>query len=135
MSTSRTKQIVEDAFIAWSKGEGTPFELLADDVRWTVTGSSDLAGTFTSKQQFMEQAIAPLAGRLSQMITPTIESVVAEDDWAVVLWSGHAVATDGQPYDNRYSWHMRLDEAGKVVEVIAFFDAAPLDELFRRVKA
>jgi uncharacterized protein len=126
------KQRVEDAFAAWARGDGSVFDLLADDATWTITGSSTLGGTYTSRRQFLDEVIAPLTARLSQPIRPTVQSVVAEDDRVVVLFAGQAVASDGEPYENRYSWHLRFD-GDAVVEVVAFFDAAPLDELFRRV--
>jgi ketosteroid isomerase-like protein len=49
-----------------------------------------------------------------------------------VLWDGHAVAHDGQPYDNTYSWYLRVD-GERVVEAVAFFDGRRLDALFERV--
>jgi ketosteroid isomerase-like protein len=132
MSVDDRKRRVEDAFAAWARGDGSVFDLLADDVTWTITGSSVLGGTYTSRRQFLDDAIAPLTARLSEPIRPTVQSVVAEGDDVVVLFAGHAVAADGEPYDNRYSWHLRWrDDA--IVEVVAFFDAAPLDELFTRV--
>jgi ketosteroid isomerase-like protein len=52
----------------------------------------------------------------------------------LVLWQGHAIATDGRPYDNRYCWIMRV-EHGTITEVTAFFDAPTLADLFERVSA
>ena len=132
MSTSDAKALTEAAFAAWRRGEGDVFSLLADDVRWTITGSSAIAGTYTDRARFLAAAIAPISARLAEPIRPEVRSVVAEGDRVVVLWDGHAVAHDGGAYDNTYSWHLRF--AGPtVVEVVAFFDAAPLDDLFARV--
>ena len=61
-----------------------------------------------------------------------MQSIVAEDDVVVVLWQGHATALDGRPYDNTYSWHMRVRD-GSIVEVPAFFDSPTLDDLLERV--
>ncbi len=57
--------------------------------------------------------------------------MIAEGDTVVVLWDGHAVAKDGQPYDNRYCWVMRM-EGGKVKEAVAFFDSQMLTDLWQR---
>jgi uncharacterized protein len=133
-NTTENKQRVADAFDAWATATGSVFDLLDDDVRWTITGSSQLARTYTSRQQFLDDAIAPISARLSQPIRPTVRSIVADGDWVVVLFDGHAVASDGQPYDNTYSWHMRFAGA-TIVEVVAFFDARHLDALFARVSA
>lgn len=132
--TAESKRLVEDAFAAWADGSGGVFGLLSDDARWTITGTSSLAGTYTGRQQFLDRAVAPISARLSQPIRPTVRSVVAEGDSVVVLWDGHAVALDGQPYDNAYSWHLRV-EGGSIVEVTAFFDSPTLTELLERVPA
>ncbi len=73
-------------------------------------GSSPVAGIYTSRQDFKERAIQPIGARLSQPIRPTLEEIIGEGDTVVVLWSGHAVAVDDGPYDNRYCWVMRLVE-------------------------
>src|SRR5580765_360568 len=113
MTVADNKQLIQDAFDAWAKGEGDFFRLLSDDARWTITGTSALAGTYTSRSQFLE-AIRPIGVRLSEPIKPTVKSIVAEDDVVVVLWQGHATALDGRPYDNTYSWHMRVRD-GSIV--------------------
>jgi ketosteroid isomerase-like protein len=100
------------AFEAWAKGEGDFFRLLADDELWTITGSSPVAGTYASRQAFLDGAIQPIAA----------------------LWHGHAVAKDGEAYDNRYCWVMRFED-GKVKEADAFFDSPALTDLFERVAA
>jgi ketosteroid isomerase-like protein len=132
--SASNKKRVEAAFDVWARGEGSVFDLLADDATWTITGTSTLAGTYTSRRQFLDEVIAPLTARLAEPIRPTVQSIVAEGEWVVALFEGHAKAVDGPAYDNRYSWHMRWD-GDAIVEVVAFFDAPTLDELFERVPA
>ena len=36
----RNKALVRDRFAAWADGTGSPFELLAEDATWTITGRS-----------------------------------------------------------------------------------------------
>jgi ketosteroid isomerase-like protein len=124
--------LVREAFAAWAAGTGTVFDLLADDVSWTITGTGRLAGTYRSKREFVDRAIGPIGQRLAQPIRPAVRLVVARDDWVSVLWDGHAVARDGRPYDNTYSWFLRVAD-GRVREVIAFYDGADLEDLFDRV--
>ncbi len=39
MGAAENKKLVQDAFAAWARGDGTAFfNLLADDVQWTVIG-------------------------------------------------------------------------------------------------
>ena len=134
MAATANKELIQSAFDAWAGGGAEFFGLLSEDAQWTITGTSALAGTYTSRSQFLAKAIGPISARLSQPITPTVHSIVAEGDWVVVLWRGHTLALDGQPYDNTYSWHMRI-QGGLIVEVIAFFDTPTLNELLERVPA
>jgi ketosteroid isomerase-like protein len=50
--------------------------------------------------------------------------VYADEDWVIAL--------DGPPYDNTYTWYLRLLD-GAVVEAIAFFDDLAFNELWERV--
>jgi hypothetical protein len=46
-------------------------------------------------------------------------------------------AADGTPYDNTYSWYMRLAGEGgdrRIVEVIAFFDTLEFTDFWKRVE-
>ena len=133
MTSEQSKDVVAAAFGGWARGDGNFFSILADDVSWTITGSSPVAGTYTSRRDFTERVLRPIGERLSQPIRPTVERIITRGDTVVVLWTGHAVAKDGQPYDNRYCWVLRL-EGGKV-KAVAFFDSAALTDLFERVSA
>lgn len=84
MASSEYKDLIRGAFAAWANGHGDVFDLLADYVRWTITGSSPIAGTYASREQFLEQAIQPLSERLAQPIHPTVDTIVPEDDIVVV---------------------------------------------------
>jgi uncharacterized protein len=133
MSTDENKSLIQAGFEAWAKGEGDFYSLLADDAKWTITGSSPVAGTFSSRQEFLDRAVQPIYQRLSQPLRPTVKTIVAEGDEVVALWEGHATATDGRAYDNTYCWVMRVQD-GKVTEATAFFDAPMLTDLFERIR-
>jgi uncharacterized protein len=64
MRADDTKTLLQSAFDAWSKGEGDFYRLVVDDVVWTIAGSSPMAGTYTSRQQFLDRAIHPIFQRL-----------------------------------------------------------------------
>lgn len=124
MSAAENKRLIQSGFEAWANG-GNFFELLADDVRWTISGSSPTAGTYRSREEFLAKVIKPIGERLAGPIRPTVEVVVAENDYVVVMWSGRATTKTGKPYNNHYCWVMRLAE-GKIKEATAFFDDAAL---------
>jgi hypothetical protein len=44
----RNKAIVQASFDAWRAGAGSPYDLLADDASWTITGHSAAAKTYPS---------------------------------------------------------------------------------------
>ncbi len=131
MSVAENKKLVQDAFAAWEGGDGTAFfRILADEVRWTVSGSSPVSATYTSKQEFLEKAVRPLSERLAGNIKPTLRNIIAEGDWVVVQWEGEATSKSGRPYNNSYCWVMRVRD-GKVQEGTAYIDTALVAELFR----
>ncbi len=120
-------RLVGDA-LASPAGPGGVFELLADDVVWSVAGDSPVSGTYRSRKAFLDDAVAPITARLAGPIVPTIERIVADGDHVVVLWQGSAQARDGSTYRNHYAWHLQLHE-GRIVRATAFLDTWALTRL------
>lgn len=132
---ARNKQIVSEAFDRWAEGGTTFFsDMLTPDVIWTIKGSSPSAGVYRGLDPFVEQAVRPFVSRLSTPVRPVSKQVWADGDHVVIQWDGTAVARDGQAYNNSYAWifHMRN---GKAIEVTAFLDLAPYDDVLRRIPA
>jgi ketosteroid isomerase-like protein len=130
------KQIVTAAFQAWQDGTAPITDLFAPDMRWRIEGRSAAAGEFADRQAFIDEVLAPFAGRFAQgerFVPRTIRSIHADGDTVIVLWDGHGVANDGVAYDNTYAWFMRVRD-GLVVEGTAFFDSIAFDELWTRVQ-
>ena len=131
--TAQNERAVTRAFQDWQHGRGGPLALLAPEATWTVAGSSVVAGRYTSRQQLIDQVIAPLNERFSKPLVPKVRSIVAAGDTVVVLFDVDGTARDGQPYRNTYSWHLRF-RGEQVVDVVALFDPRAFDELWQRVK-
>ncbi|MFW9269732.1 nuclear transport factor 2 family protein [Pseudomonas sp. NR3] len=123
--------LVRQAFANWQEGNGTVFDLLAPDAKWTVAGTSPVSGVYTSKAE-LAQAVRPITARLATPIVPTVQSIIAENDVVVVLWNGTATALDHKPYYNTYLWHMTLKD-GQIIEVTAFLDTYMLNDLMHRI--
>jgi ketosteroid isomerase-like protein len=121
-------RLVREAFDAWAAGTGSVFDLLHEDLVWTVAGTSPVSGTYTSRADFLARAVQPINARLATPITPQVQHVVAEGDAVVVVWDGTATAHDGRPYRNSYAWHMVLD-GGRILRVVAFLDTWALQAL------
>jgi uncharacterized protein len=129
MTAAENKKLVSDAFDAWSRGDGRPFfKLLADDVRWTVTGSTPVSGTHNSKRDF-RQTVKSLAEKFAGDLKVTVRDVIADGDKVAVQWEGHAVGKNGTAYDQTYCWVMRLTD-GMVRECIAYLDTELVTRLF-----
>ena len=131
MSAAENKKLVQDAFAAWARGDGTAFfNLLADDVRWTVIGSSPVSRTYTSKLGFLEGAAKPLSAKLAGPIQPTVKNIIAEGDNIVLQWEGKATTKSGKPYNNSYCWVMKIDN-GMVKEGTAYIDTELVSALWK----
>ena len=126
------KELIRTAMHAWSTGAGGPFALLAEDATWTIDGNSPVSRTFGSRREFLDVVIDPFNARMAVPLRPRVRALYAEDDWVIALFDASAIAVDGKPYDNTYTWYMRLRN-GAIVEAIAFFDTIEFTELWTRV--
>lgn len=132
---ARNRQVVTEAFDRWQAGGTTFFtDLLSPDVIWTIEGSGPSAGRFEGRERFVERAVRPFVSRLSSPIRPVSTTIWADGDHVIVNWEGVGTAQDGQPYANSYAWILRMQD-GQAVEVTAFLDLVPYDDVLRRIPA
>jgi ketosteroid isomerase-like protein len=127
------KMIIQAGFDAWRNGTGSPFDLLAPDAKWTIVGNAPVSRTYSSRQEFLDHVIKPFNARLSQRLVPAIRNIYMDGDMVIALFDAEAVARDGKPYRNTYTWYMRM-RSGRIVEVVAFFDTIEFTDLWRRVQ-
>jgi uncharacterized protein len=133
MDETSNRERAEKAFRDWQEGTGYITDLLADDLRWTIVGRSQVSKTFDSKEQFIGEVLQPFGARFSELFRPVaVHGVYADGDTVVVLWDGEGTRLDGKPYENTYAWFMRFRE-GLVVEAMAFFDSIAFDKLWNEV--
>ena len=130
---STNKQLVETYFEKWSSGTGNFFDLLDENVQWTISGSSALSKIYTSKKQLIDEVIDPLNERLSKRIVPSIRNIYQDSNTVIAIWDGSATALDGQPYNVSYAWFMEMKD-GKIVKVTAFLDTLDFETIFKRIK-
>ncbi|EXJ68717.1 uncharacterized protein A1O5_08511 [Cladophialophora psammophila CBS 110553] len=136
-TTEATRSFIESLFTAVALDNfGTSFAAaLSDDLVWTVTGSSPIAGTYNGKQVYIDKVLTPLRDVLVSLPVPIVEHIFADGDWATVNWrSQGVVGKNGANYDMQYAWLMRteLDDTGarKIVEVIGFYDSVKVTAVF-----
>jgi uncharacterized protein len=128
----RNRELVARGFDAWRAGTGSPYDLLAEGVHWTITGNSLAARTYPSREAFLSEVIRPFNARMSKPLSPTIRRLYADGDTVIALFDASGLARDGKPYVNSYAWFLRMQD-GRIVEAQAFFDSLQFDDFWRRV--
>lgn len=124
---------IAKAMDAWAAGTGGPYDLLADDAVWTISGNSLASKTYPSKEAFMSEVIRPFNARMSARLIPSVHALYAEGDTVVAHFDAKGTARDGQPYVNSYAWILTLKD-GRIVRAYAFFDAHAFDDFWTRVQ-
>lgn len=123
---------IAKAMDAWAAGTGGPYELLADDAVWTISGNSLASKTYPSKEAFMSEVIRPFNARLNARLIPSVHKIYADGDTVIAHFDAKGTARDGQPYVNNYAWILTLKD-GRIVRAFAFFDAHAFDDFWTRV--
>ncbi|QGM05621.1 nuclear transport factor 2 family protein [Stenotrophomonas maltophilia] len=126
-------EAIRKAFDAWAQGTGGPYDLLADDAVWTITGNSLASRTYPSREAFMTEVIRPFNARMSTGLKPTIHRLYQDGDTVIVFFDASGTARDGQPYNNTYAWFLQM-KAGRIIRAHAFYDAIAFNALWTRVQ-
>lgn len=133
-TTAKNKEEIRKGFERWHTGTGSFFDLLDENMTWTITGSTPYSKTYNGKKALMDEVINPLNQRLSKKIVPTVRNIYADGDTVIAIWDGEATAKDGKPYLGTYSWSMQLDK-GKIIKVVAFLDGIAFTDIMERLPA
>ena len=126
------RELVAKGFEAWASGTGSPYDLLAEDASWTITGNSMAAKTYPSKEAFMSEVIRPFNARMQTRLIPAVRKIYAEGDTVIAFFDAKGTARDGKPYANTYAWILEMQD-GKIVRASAFFDSIAFDDFWKRV--
>ena len=116
------KQLMQGVFKELAGGNSKPFvEALAPDVRWTVSGTSEWAGTYSGKDAVLKEFLGPIFQQFATRYTNTARRMTAEGDFVVVECRGEVTTLGGRPYNNEYCWVCRI-ENGKISELTEYMD-------------
>ena len=117
------KQLLRHVYAEVSKGNAQPLlDSLADDVQWTIIGSTALSGTSRGKQEVIDKLLKPIRARLADgPIVFQPERFIAEGEYVVMQAQGRATALSGKPYNNTYCIVCRIVD-GKVKEMVDYVD-------------
>jgi ketosteroid isomerase-like protein len=122
MSAAENKRALQSAFEELANGNGKPFgDLMADDIRWTIIGTTKWSKTYDGKPAVLERLLRPLFSNFADRLTNTARRFVAEDDHVVVEARGHATTKAGVPYNNSYCYVIRFAD-GKMRELTEYMD-------------
>lgn len=128
----RNRILVQRGFDAWRDGTGSPYDILADNAKWTIMGNSLVAKSYPSREAFLSEVIRPFNARMRDRLIPTLRQLYADGDTVIALFDAKGTARDGKPYTNSYAWFLQLKN-GRIVRAQAFFDSIAFDEFWLRV--
>lgn len=122
MRTEDNRQLLQRIFEGLAAGDSRLLvESLAEDFRWTVTGTTRWSGTYAGKQAVLEELLAPLRGKIVDRVRTIPRRFIADGDFVVVEAQGRNVTRSGPAYDNRYCFVFRVAD-GKLAEVTEYMD-------------
>lgn len=106
------------------------FSALADDLSFTATGDSPLAGHYASMAEYQSRILDRLHDRLATSVRPTLEQMVVDGEWGVLRFRSEAVfGKNGADFSMQYTWWLRVVE-GQITEIIGFYDTHKMHALF-----
>ena len=130
MSAAENKQFISNMFAELSKGNGDAFlNALADDVSFTIIGSTKYSGTFKGKQELINKLLAPLNAQIEGGMTITPDNLIADGDFVAMQARGKALSKNGRHYDNTYCHVFRFAN-GKVQQVTEYLDTELITSAF-----
>lgn len=123
---STNKDLIARAFEGLAAGDGAALVgMMADDVVWTVTGTTAWSGVLRGKGEVITKLLMPLGAQLANRPTVIPRRLIAEGDLVVVEANGRNTTHTGKDYSNTYCFVIRLAE-GQIREVTEYLDTALL---------
>jgi ketosteroid isomerase-like protein len=130
MGATENKELIRNMFAELSKGNGQAFlDTMADNVRFTIIGTSMFSGTFNGKQEFVNKVLMPLSAQLEGGLTIAPENFIAEGDYVAMQARGDSRTKSGGTYNNTYCQVFRVAN-GKVQEVTEYLDTELVTRAF-----
>jgi len=122
MSAAENKQLMQQIFAELSKGNGKAFrDSLAEDFRWTLTGTTKWSKTYEGKQAVLNDLLRPLFAQFADQYTNVAHRFIAEGEYVVVECRGRVTTKARKPYNNVYCWVCRIAD-GKLRELTEYMD-------------
>jgi ketosteroid isomerase-like protein len=130
MGKLENKELIRNMFVEMSKGNAEAFlGNLADNVCFTVIGTTRFSGTFNGKQEFLNKALAPLSAQLDGGISLTPDNFIADGDYVAMQARGKSNTKGGGTYNDTYCYIFRIAN-GKVQEATEYLDTELVTRAF-----
>jgi ketosteroid isomerase-like protein len=124
-----SKQLVASVFSSLGEGDARPLvSAMRDDVRWTVIGSASWSKSYEGRKAVIEELFGRLQARMAGRIRTVPDRVLADGDVVVVEAHGENTTVDGEPYENRYCFVIRVED-GKLAELTEYMDTALVERV------
>jgi ketosteroid isomerase-like protein len=122
MDAAENKALMQEAFEELAEGNGRPFvDLLGDDIRWTIIGTTEWSGIWEGKRAVRTRLLDPLFAQFATPYRNGAIRLIAEDDYVVIECRGDVTTKADRPYRNTYCYVCRL-EGGRVRELTEYCD-------------
>jgi len=122
MGASENKQLLQHIFAEMARGNSEPLVTsMADDFRWTVTGTTAWSKTYAGKKAVLTDLFGPLRARIEGRLKTIPQRFIAEGDVVVVEARGDNQTKSGVPYNNTYCFVFRVAD-GRLKEVTEYMD-------------
>ena len=130
MSIDANKAVVKEFFAAFSRGNGNAaLDLLADDMTWTVTGTTPLSGTYHGRLSIRDdflRKVMEVADHDAPLEIKVIE-LIGEGDKVVARTEGRVTGKYG-PYNNAYC-HVFTVADGLIRANMEFLDTVLVEQV------
>jgi ketosteroid isomerase-like protein len=122
VDAAENKALMEEVFAALAEGNGRPFlDVLAEDVRWRIIGTTEWSGTWDGKTAVRNRLLDPLFDQFATRYRNRAHRLIAEGAHVVIECRGDVTTREGRPYNNTYCYVCRFD-GGKVRELTEYCD-------------
>jgi uncharacterized protein len=122
MGAAENKKLIQDMFAELSKGNAQAFlNNMADDVQFTIMGTTKYSGTCNGKQELLSKVLGPLSAQIEGGLTITPDNFIAEGDFVAMQARGKSTTKTGKSYNNTYCQVFRIVN-GKVQQVTEYLD-------------
>ena len=120
-------QLIGDAFARWEAGEFSAVtDLMADDLQWSIIGSTAISGSYNSRQAFLDAVNHTLLPVMKTRLQPKVDRILADGDTVAVFFTSHAETHSGPDYDQSYCWLLDVAD-GRIQRGRAYLDTALVD--------